>query len=98
MNIRRKTNIGHYLQCRNEMNIITILDIRKRIAIKKENIISCSFIQDVSTPTCVIISCKQDCGVGRLFRIPTPTPNSDSSSFEKPTPAVLKTDSDSSIF
>ena len=73
------------------MNIITILDIRKRIAITKENI-SCSIIQDVSTPTCVIISCKQDCGVGRLFRIPTPTPDSDSNSFEKPTPtpAVLK--------
>ena len=31
---------------------------------------------------------NQGCGVGRFFRIPTP--DSDSSSFEKPTPAVLK--------
>ena len=28
----------------------------------------------------------QGCGVGRFFRIPTPTPDSDSSSFKKPTP------------
>ena len=38
---------------------------------------------------------KQGCGVGRFFRIPTPTPDSDSSSFEKPTPTP---DSDSSSF
>ena len=36
---------------------------------------------------------NQGCGGGRFFRIPTPTPDSDSSSFEKPTP-----DSDSSSF
>ena len=49
---------------------------------------------------CVIILCfiyvhnaiTQGCGVGRFFRIPTPTSDSNSSSFEKmtPTPAVLK--------
>ena len=37
----------------------------------------------------------QGCGVGRFFRIPTPTPDSDSSSIEKPTPTP---DSDSSSF
>ena len=38
---------------------------------------------------------QQGCGVGRFFRIPTPTPDSDSSSFEKPTSTP---DSDSSSF
>ena len=44
------------------------------------------------------LHCTQGCGVGRFFRLLTP--DSDSSSFEKPTPtpAVLKTDSDSSSF
>ena len=39
---------------------------------------------------CKVESKNQGCGVGRFFRIPTP--DSDSSSFEKPTPtpAVLK--------
>ena len=43
---------------------------------------------NIATESVHYCSCKQGCGVGRFFRIPTP----DSSSFEKPTPtpAVLK--------
>ena len=44
-----------------------------------------------STVELLRIILNQGCGVGRFFRIPTP--DSDSSSFEKPTP-----DSDSSSF